>query len=98
MLFKNADKDDLIVILEYTPYRLTFGPSKAHCHIAFKPDDRSLKQLHREYDTAKFQTKFYLSQRKMASISVSKQAVLGIQMFVIDVDITERSQGFGRVH
>jgi hypothetical protein len=98
MLFKNADKDDLIVILEYRPNRPTFGLSKAHCHIAFKPNDRSLEQLHREYYTAKFQTKFYLSQRKIASISVSKQAVLGIQMFVVDVNITESSQGFGRVH
>jgi hypothetical protein len=87
MLFKNASTNDLIIMLEYTPPRPESESSKALCHVALKTDDRSLEQLHKEYCTVEFHNSLYFGQAKGVAISMIKQMVMGIEMFVIDIDI-----------
>jgi len=100
ILLKNDDTSawawaDLFVVVKYTPrkYKLNdpqdFEHSQGQCYIAPKPGELSLKQLHQVvtmFNSERLATSLQISGINI-KVSLIKEKVMGVEMFVIDIDI-----------
>lgn len=93
---------DFVVAIEYTPrkYKIDdptrYDDSKANCHVKVKPDQFTLKQLYEEKNIySKMGSIMGVKSLNVMDthikVSLAKEDVMGIEMFVINIDVSDWS-------
>lgn len=93
MLFESTHLPDFLVILRYTPANenqpLVEQSSDAKCIAMIKLDERSLEEIHNDFTTLVWEgfSHFFRMVEINASVSIKKEEVMDIDIFVVDVDV-----------